>query len=102
MPLTATKLRANIYAILDQVLATGEGVEIERNGKLLRLLPMEVGSRLDRLIPRPGYIIGDPEDFVEFDWTHEWSELGPFASIPMPSSGLSAAKPKKSAKKRAR
>ncbi len=102
MPLTATKLRANIYAILDQILATGEAVEIERNGRLLRLQPVEVGSRLDRLVSRPGTIIGDPEDLVEFDWTHEWSELGPHALIPMPSSGPMQVRPPDSAKKRKR
>lgn len=37
MKLTATSLRENIYAILDQVLASGEAVEIERNGRTLRL-----------------------------------------------------------------
>ena len=77
MPLTATNLRANIYAILDQVLATGEAVEIERNGRMLRLQPVEVGSRLDRLIQRPETIIGDPDDIVEFDWLKDWSELAP-------------------------
>ena len=102
MKLTATKLRENIYAILDQILATGEPVEIERKGRTLRLLPVDTGSRLDRLVPRPDFIIGDPEDLVELDWSHEWSELTPSALIPMPSSGSSVAKRKKSAKKRVR
>ena len=33
MPVTASKLRENIYRILDQVLETGVPVEIERRGK---------------------------------------------------------------------
>ncbi len=69
MKLTATKLRENIYAILDQILATGEPVEIERHGRTLRLQPVDTGSRLDRLVSRPDYIIGDPDDFVELDWS---------------------------------
>ncbi len=44
MKLTATKLRENIYAILDQILATGEPVEIERNGRTLRLQAVDARS----------------------------------------------------------
>ncbi len=102
MKLTATSLRENIYAILDRVLATGEPVEIERNGRTLRLQAVDAGSRLDRLVPRPDYIIGDPDDLVELDWSQEWSELTPSALIPMPSSGSSGDKRRKSVKKRAR
>jgi sugar/nucleoside kinase (ribokinase family) len=102
MKLTATKLRENIYAILDQVLATGQPVEIERNGRTLRLQAVDTGSRLDRVVPRADYIIGNPEDLVELDWSQEWSELTPSALIPMPSSGSSAASPKSSGRKRGR
>lgn len=62
----------------------------------------ENGSRLDRLVLRTDYIIGDPDDLVELDWSQEWSELSPSALIPMPSSGSSPAKRKGSTKKRAR
>jgi hypothetical protein len=41
MPLTASKLRENIYRILDQVLETGVPVEIERRGKILKIVPTE-------------------------------------------------------------
>lgn len=41
MPLTASKLRENIYRVLDQVLETGEPVEIERNGRRLRIVAVE-------------------------------------------------------------
>jgi hypothetical protein len=102
MKLTATKLRENIYAILDQVLATGEPVEIERNGRTLRLQPVDTGSRLDRVVHLPDFIIGDPDDLVELDWSQEWSELSASALIPTPSSGSSPAKRRGSVKKRAR
>jgi hypothetical protein len=36
--LTASKLRANIYRVLDQVLETGVPVEIERHGRRLRII----------------------------------------------------------------
>ena len=39
MAVSATQLRQNIYAILDEALSTGKPVEIERKGKRLRLVP---------------------------------------------------------------
>lgn len=72
MRVSASQLRANIYRLLDGVLATGTPVEIERNGRLLRIVPEKPPSRLDRLAKRPEYIRGDPEDLVHVDWSHEW------------------------------
>lgn len=37
MPLTATKLREDIYNILDNVIRTGESVDVERNGVILTI-----------------------------------------------------------------
>jgi hypothetical protein len=102
MKLTATKLRENIYAILDHILATGEPVEIERNGQQLRIEAVGAPhrSKLDRIVPIPDVIIGNPDDLVELDWSNEWSELAPSALIPMSSSGSPAASPTKSTKPR--
>jgi hypothetical protein len=69
---TATRLRANLYRVLDEVLNTGEPVEIERNGQLLRIEPVEPADRLARLRPHAGYIKGDPEAIVHLDWSEEW------------------------------
>jgi len=69
---TASELRQNIYKLLDQVLESGVPLEIERNGRRLRVVPDDARSKLDRLVPHPGTIIGDPEDLVHLDWTHEW------------------------------
>jgi len=33
----------------------------------------EKGSRLDRLVLRTDYIIGDPDDLVELDWSQDWA-----------------------------
>ena len=71
MVLTASKLRENIYEILDQILETGVPVEIERDGKILRIIPVEPPSKLSNLSPRE-YLRGDPEDLVHVDWTDEW------------------------------
>ena len=71
MPLKASSLRENIYRILDQVLETGVPVEIERHGKILKIVPAEPRSKLDNLKPRD-YIVGDPEELVHLDWSGEW------------------------------
>ncbi len=73
MAITASALRSDVYNILDQVLESGEAVTIERNGRELKIVPVEKLSKLDRLVARPGFIIGDPEDLVHMDWSHEWN-----------------------------
>jgi len=72
MVVTATELRQNVYRLLDAVLETGVPLEIERHGRRLRITAAEAPSKLDRLVKRPGVIIGDPEDLVHIDWSHEW------------------------------
>lgn len=72
MGISASKLRADIYRLLDQVLDTGQPLEIERKGKVLVIEPKEQGSRLDRLPHNEGFIVGDPEDLVSLDWSGEW------------------------------
>ena len=46
MALSASKLRANVYRLLDEVLETGKPLEIERNGKTLVIAPKERGVDL--------------------------------------------------------
>jgi len=72
MVITASELRQNIYKLLDQVLDSGVPLEIERNGRRLRVVPVDAPSKLDRLIEHPDLIVGDPEDLVHIDWSHEW------------------------------
>ena len=72
MKVTATKLRQDIYRLLDQVLETGIPLEIERKGQLLRLVPAEPISKLSNLVRRD-CIEGDPEELVHMDWSAEWS-----------------------------
>jgi hypothetical protein len=73
MEITASKLRADIYRVLDYVLETGEAVEIDRRGRRLRIVADDAPSRLDRLVPRSDSISGDPEDLVHLDWSGEWT-----------------------------
>ena len=74
MKVTASKLRENIYNILDQALETGVPVEVERKGRILKIVPETKPSKLAKLKKRD-CIVGDPESIVHMDWLNEWSEL---------------------------
>lgn len=76
MAITASKLRANVYRLLDEVLESGEPLEIERNGKVLVIAPKEAPkeeSIWDRLPHRKGAIVGDPDELIHMDWSSEWN-----------------------------
>jgi len=76
--LTASKLRANVYRVLDQVLETGVPVEIERHGRRLRIVPASRGrvegrTKLGRLQGKGRrYLRCEPEALVHIDWSREW------------------------------
>jgi hypothetical protein len=71
--MTATKLRQDIYNILDKVIETGIPVEIERKGSKLKLFPEKTKNKLDNLKKRD-LVVGDPEDIINMDWMKEWNE----------------------------
>jgi hypothetical protein len=71
MTVTASKLREDVYKILDSVLETGEPVEVVRKGRLLRIVADVPSSRIARLKKRD-CIRGDAGDLVEIDWSKEW------------------------------
>lgn len=73
MAITASKLRANVYRLLDEVLESGRPLEIERKGKTLVIAPKEARSLWERLPRREGAIVGDPSDLVQMDWSSEWN-----------------------------
>lgn len=72
MPVTASQLRANIYKLLDEALETGRPIEVERKGKILKIMPPEQTSKLGRLPQRSGFIRGDADELVHMDWSSEW------------------------------
>ena len=47
-------------------------MDVVRNGRRLRIIPVEPASRLDRLSPHPGAVTGDPADLVDVEWSGEW------------------------------
>lgn len=72
MAISTSKLRADIYRLLDQVLESEQPLEVERKGRTIVTAPKDRGSRLDRLPRREGFIVGDPDDLVSLDWSGEW------------------------------
>lgn len=73
MAISASKLRADVYRLLDEVLETGQPLEIERNGKILVIAPKVRESIWDRLPRREGAIVGDPDELIHMDWSSEWN-----------------------------
>ena len=61
-----TALRADLFNVLDRVLA-GEEVAIEHKGKRLRLV-LDKPRKLRAWKAKPGVIIGSPDDLVHVEW----------------------------------
>lgn len=72
MIITPSKLREDIYNILDSVLENGETIEIKRKGKIIKIVPPQKTSKLDKLIAHSNVVTGDSEDLVSMDWSKEW------------------------------
>lgn len=70
--MTASELRSQIFKILDQVLETGIPVEVERKGRIVRLVPDRPPSKLGNLPRREDCIRGNADDLVHCDWSSEW------------------------------
>ena len=70
--ITATNLRATLFRTLDQVLTSGEAIEVARPGGTVRIAPSAQSGRLARLSRHPGTIVGDPQDLAEVTWENTW------------------------------
>ncbi len=71
MKITATSFRKNLYALLDRVIETGNPIEIERKGKIIRIVTTEPKSKLSNL-KKHDILRGNPEDIISIDWSKEW------------------------------
>ena len=74
MRITASKLRENVYRILDEVIETGIPVEVVRKSGVVRIVPEKPVSKLARLKKRKLFV-GDIDDIIGMDWSKEWTEL---------------------------
>ena len=70
--ISATHLRTELFKTLDQVIETGEPVEIQRPGGRVRLVAAVPGGRLARLRPHSGTIVGNPEALASLSWPDTW------------------------------
>ena len=72
--LSASKLRENVYRILDEVIETGQPVEVLRRGQVISVAPVLAGGRrrLAGMVVHPEALVGDPQDLVHVDWSGEW------------------------------
>ena len=71
-PYSASRLRADLYRLLDRVLETGVPLEVERRGQRLKIIAASPPRRLANLVPEPAYLAGNPDDLVHLDWSKEW------------------------------
>ena len=72
MSITASKLRENVYRILDDVIEHGRPVDIVRRGRVLRIAPVEAVKPIARLTRRAKFLRVDPDELVHMDWSSEW------------------------------
>lgn len=71
MVVTPSKLRENLYNLLDSVIEKGELLEISRKGKILRIVPEQRPSRLDKIVPKNITTASDDE-LINTSWEDEW------------------------------
>ena len=71
MSISASKLRNNIYRLLDEVLESGVPLEITRKGRKLKIVAVKGEGKLQNL-ERHDCLNGDPDDIVHLDWSGEW------------------------------
>ena len=72
MTITPSKLREDIYNILDAVLEKGEVVEVKRKGQIIKIVPPRRRDKLASLVSHSDAVMGNSDDFVSMDWSKEW------------------------------
>ena len=79
MAISATKLRSDLYRLIDKVITSGVPVEVELRGKKVRIVPAEARDKLANLVKRPGLIVGGGArldragTFDEAKWRRKWA-----------------------------
>lgn len=67
MVLTPSKLRANLYNFLDEVIS-GKTLEIARKGKIIKIISDKKSSKLENIISKK--VINDKN--LDVDWEESW------------------------------
>jgi hypothetical protein len=73
MKYSVTRLRQNLYRILDEVLEKGIPVEIDRKGQILKIVPRKPIHKLDNLEPHQ-VVSGDPQSLLKINWANVWKQ----------------------------
>jgi prevent-host-death family protein len=68
---TLVELSNNIECLLDEVLQTGIPIEINKNGKRLKIVLADQKDKLENLTFKPDAIQGNPDDLVNISWEQE-------------------------------
>jgi hypothetical protein len=75
MQVTLTQLRSHLYEWMDQLIETGESIELSRKGVKIKIsvdTPAVPKSR--KFTQRKNVINGKPEDIVSTHWISEWDD----------------------------
>jgi hypothetical protein len=72
VPISLTALRNNIFKIVDEVIKTGNPVELERKGHRLKIVMEAKKSKLENLKPHD-CIVGNPDELIDLK-VAEWYE----------------------------
>lgn len=71
-PISLTSLRNNLFKIVDEVIQSGNPVELERKGHRLKIVLEEKKSKLDNIKPHD-CIEGNPDELIDLK-VAEWHE----------------------------
>jgi hypothetical protein len=69
--ITPSKLRENLFNILDQVIQTGKPIEIKRKNRVLRISVEPPKTKLDNLKKRD-ILNCEPDEIITNNWEKEW------------------------------
>jgi len=69
--ITPSKLRQDLYKLLDQVILTGKPLEIKRKNRVLKISVEQPKSKLDNLKKRQ-VLNCAPDEIINNNWEKEW------------------------------
>ena len=69
--LTPSKLRADLFNLLDQVIQTGKPIELKRKNRILKISVEQPKSKLDNLKKRD-VLTCEPDEIINNNWEKEW------------------------------